>query len=312
MVLAISIIVFLLVGLLIVGFGYKAYARPARVLEQLSNTRASVQSFDSLGGTPIAPDNRFEIKTALQWLGEKVPLSPHDSSLTRRLLSAAGYRKESALPIFVGIRLGLATLGVIIAALAALTTDMQPIWKLASLAIAGFIGFWLPGMVLQEIFIPAYQEKIRFALPDALDMLVICVESGISLDQALRLVSEELMLTHPELCRELNLVSVEMRAGLRRQQALKNLAQRTLEPELGKLVAMLIQTDRFGTSIGDALRTHSEFMRVRRRQDAEERAGKLGVKLIFPIFFLIMPAIFLVTVGPALISLQRTPLFGGS
>lgn len=294
MVLAISIIVFLLVGLLIVGFGYKAYARPARVLEQLSNTRASVQSFDSLGGTPIAPDNRFEIKTALQWLGEKVPLSPHDSSLTRRLLSAAGYRKESALPIFVGIRLGLATLGVIIAALAALTTDMQPIWKLASLAIAGFIGFWLPGMVLQEIFIPAYQEKIRFALPDALDMLVICVESGISLDQALRLVS------------------VEMRAGLRRQQALKNLAQRTLEPELGKLVAMLIQTDRFGTSIGDALRTHSEFMRVRRRQDAEERAGKLGVKLIFPIFFLIMPAIFLVTVGPALISLQRTPLFGGS
>lgn len=116
------------------------------------------------------------------------------------------------------------------------------------------------------------------------------------------------MITHPELCRELNLVSVEMRAGQRRAAALKNLADRTMEKEVGKLVAMLIQTDRFGTSVGDSLRAHSDFMRIRRRQEAEERAGKLGVKLIIPVFLFIMPATMVVSAGPAFLTIAKVLL----
>jgi tight adherence protein C len=113
-----------------------------------------------------------------------------------------------------------------------------------------------------------------------------------------------LELTHPILCRELKLISVEMRAGERRAQALKNLAERTREPEIAKLVALLVQTDRFGTSVAEALRTHSEFMRVARRQEAQEKAGKLGVKLVIPIFFFILPTIVILTAAPAFIQIM--------
>ncbi len=123
------------------------------------------------------------------------------------------------------------------------------------------------------------QEKIKFSLPDALDLLVVCMEAGLGLDQAMVNVSRELEITHPEICQEFNLVSLEMRAGKRRTEALKNLASRAGEPELRKLVATLVQADRFGASIADSLRTHADFMRVRRRQEAEERAAKVGVKL---------------------------------
>ena len=150
-------------------------------------------------------------------------------------------------------------------------------------------------------------------LPDALDLMVVCVEAGLGLDQAVRSVSEELRITHPEISEELGLVTLEMRAGKRRVDALKNLADRTGETELRKLVAILIQADRFGTSIAESLRTHSDFMRVRRRQDAEERAGKVGVKLVFPIFFFLLPAMLVVAAGPGLLQVfkQLFPLMRG-
>ena len=309
----VTIGVFLLVALVVAGFGYRAYTRPARVLENLSSPSTSYGAFDAVGLQPEDTREKFKISTALQWLGEKAPMSPQDASLTRKLLAAAGYRKDGALKIFIGVRLASLVAGLAVAGLFISTTSFPPLVDLLLLVAGAGVGYWLPGLILEEILIPGYQHKLRRALPDALDMLVICVESGISLDQALRTVAHELMITHPELCRELNLVSVEMRAGLRRAQALKNLAERTMEPELGKLVAMLIQTDRFGTSVGDALRAHADFMRVRRRQEAEEKAGKLSVKLIFPIFFLILPAIFLVAVGPAIISISKNlmPALGG-
>jgi tight adherence protein C len=118
-------------------------------------------------------------------------------------------------------------------------------------------------------------------------------------------VSRELNMTHPELCNELSLVNLEMRAGSRRAEALRNLADRTAEPEIRKLVAILVQTDRFGTSISDSLRTHSDFMRIRRRQEAEERAGKVGVKLVFPIFFFLLPAMLVVAAGPGLLQVFK-------
>lgn len=311
MLLIITASVFLLVVLVISAFGYKYYTRPSRVLEQLSTSTSATDGFSALNiSASSGAEEKFQVKSALMWLGEKLPINPQEASLTRRLLAAAGYRQESALTIYSGARIGTAVLGTAIGAVSAALTNYVPLVDLLMVVGGAAIGWWLPSLVLQEFLISGYQQRLRLALPDALDMLVICVESGISLDQAMRIVSDELQITHPDLCREFKLVSVEMRAGLRRAQAMKNLADRTMEPELGKLVAMLIQTDRFGTSIGDALRTHSDFMRVKRRQIAEEKAGKLSVKLIFPVFFLIMPAIFLVTVGPAIISIANSSLFG--
>jgi tight adherence protein C len=153
--------------------------------------------------------------------------------------------------------------------------------------------------------VTARHERLRFGLPDALDLMVISVEAGLGLDQAIQYVGKELAITHKDISEELALVNLEMRAGKRRPDALHNLADRTGEPELRKLVAILVQTDKFGTSIADSLRTHSDFMRVRRRQEAEERAGKVGVKLVFPIFFLILPAMLIVAAGPGLLQIFK-------
>jgi tight adherence protein C len=135
--------------------------------------------------------------------------------------------------------------------------------------------------------------------------MVVSVEAGLGLDQAIQHVARELGVSHPELSEELSLVMLEMRAGKRRQEALRNFGDRTGEPDIRKLVAILVQNDRFGTSMGESLRTHSDFMRTRRKQDAEERAAKVGVKLVFPIFFFIMPSMLIVAVGPGVLQLFK-------
>jgi tight adherence protein C len=142
-------------------------------------------------------------------------------------------------------------------------------------------------------------------MPNALDLLVVCVESGLGLDQAILQVSKELEHAHPEITEEFGLVNLELKAGKRRVEALRNLADRTAVDELKKLVAVLIQADRFGTSIAQSLRGHADFMRVQARQIAEEKAAKLGVKLVFPIFFCILPSLFVVTVGPVAMRIIR-------
>jgi tight adherence protein C len=136
-------------------------------------------------------------------------------------------------------------------------------------------------------------------------MMVVAVEAGLGLDQAIQHVAREIQISHKELSEELSLVTLEMRAGKRRAEALRNLSERTGEPELQKLIAILIQTDRFGTSMGESLRSHSDFLRVRRRQEAEERANKVGVKLVFPIFFFILPSMLVVAAGPGLLQVFK-------
>jgi tight adherence protein C len=163
--------------------------------------------------------------------------------------------------------------------------------RVVAIAFGGFMGFLFP-YILDKRF--KRQDTIRLSLPDALDMMVVSVEAGLGLDQAIQHVGRELQMTHKDLSEELSLVNLEMRAGKRRSEALRNLAERTGEPELQKLVAVLVQTDRLGTSIGDSLRAHSDFLRIKRRQEAEERAGKVGVKLVFPIFFFILPSMLVV------------------
>jgi tight adherence protein C len=223
--------------------------------------------------------------------------------VTRRSLIAAGYRSENALQIYYGIRvlcaLALGVAGFFLRAY----VPMPSLAPVLPVAAAG-IGFFLPSPVLDHL-VSRRQERLRYALPDALDLLVVCVEAGLGLDQALLKVAEELAITHPEICEEFKMVTLEMQHGRRRAEALKNLGERTGEPNLRKLVAVLLQTDRFGTSMADSLRTHSEFMRTRRRQEAEERANKVGVKLVFPIFFCILPAMFLVVAGPGVLQIIK-------
>ena len=197
--------------------------------------------------------------------------------------------------------------GPSVALLSLVMMDMMSktmIMRIVILAAGAGGGYVLPGFMLERK-IKKRQETLRLSLPDALDLMVVSVEAGLGLDQAIQHVSRELQPTHPEISEEWGLVTLEMRAGKRRSDALRNLADRTGEPELRKLVAILVQNDRFGTSMAESLRAHSDFMRTRRRQDAEERAGKVGVKLIFPIFFFILPSMMVVTAGPALLQVFK-------
>jgi tight adherence protein C len=143
--------------------------------------------------------------------------------------------------------------------------------------------------------------------------MVVCVESGLGLDQAIMQVAKELENAHPEISEEFAVVNLELKAGKRRVEALRNLAERAGVPDLKKLVAVLIQADRFGTSIAQSLRGHADFMRVQARQIAEEKAAKLGVKLVFPIFFCILPSLFVITVGPVAMRIIREliPMMNG-
>ena len=277
---------------LISWVGYRFYARPGRYFQQLG-TVAIVRMPESGSGAI----------RILRTVGEKIPVSPDEVIMTRRLLMASGYREDGALAAFFGFR-ALALVGCVLVALACL--PFIPIYALRIVAVVfgGILGMFLPGIIL-DMMVSARQERLRLSLPDALDLMVICVEAGLGLDQAISNVSKELSATHADIADEFGLINAEMRAGKRRVDALRNLADRTGEPELRKLVAILIQTDRFGTSIADSLRTHSDYMRIRRRQEAEERAAKVGVKLVFPIFLCILPAMLCVVAGPGILQLFK-------
>jgi tight adherence protein C len=228
------------------------------------------------------------------------PNEAQEASLRARL-AAAGYRHPAAAQLFQGIRMAAAALvGAALGWAAAWKTGEAMAANLAALCGAGF-GFLLPGRVLEALK-QARIGRIHRALPAALDLMVLSVEAGQSLDVALAETSRELRLVHPELASEFGQVQLEMRAGRGRAEVLAELGRRTGSAELKKLAVVLIDSDRFGTSLAPALRTHAKYLRTRRRQMAQEAARKLGVKLIFPVFFLIMPAVFVVTLGPPVLA----------
>jgi tight adherence protein C len=303
MALLISIVAFAGLMLIIAYFGYRFYVRPGRVYEQLGGPATSSMPVVS-GNFGQTPGDAGLVVTIVEQLGRAVPIDPEDASMVRRDLMAAGYRQEGAVTIYSGIRV-LSTIVLILLALAfrGLITSNTVLGIVIPVA-AGFAGWFGPSFFLDHL-VSARMERIRFGLPDALDLTVVCVEAGLGLDQALQHVSKELHEAHPDICDELEIVNLEIRAGKRRAEALRNLADRNDEPEIRKLVAVMIQTDRFGTSIADSLRTHGDFMRTRRRQEAEERAAKIGVKLVFPIFFLILPAMLVVVAGPGLLQVFK-------
>jgi tight adherence protein C len=233
--------------------------------------------------------------TVFKRIGEKAPRSPKEMGTLRLRLVQAGYRRDEAMTIFFGIRISLA---LALFALFATSIVMRPNITLA-LGGVGF-GYIFPGMVLARLA-KRRAHRIRLSLADALDLLVVSVEAGLGLDQALTRVGQELAFAYPDLSAELRLVNLELRAGKPRAEALRNLADRTGVDDLSALVTMLIQTDKFGTSVAQSLRVYSETLRTKRRQRAEEAAAKTGVKMVFPLVLCIFPAIWVVTIGPAAI-----------
>jgi tight adherence protein C len=246
---------------------------------------------------------RADRLTALiQALGEQAEAGRKDVSAIRLRLVQAGYPNANAVSLYLGTRLGLPLALATAAFILTPAFDPRLAVVLAMSSWAGVLGYIVPAFYT-GMRIKSRQKQMQKALPDALDLLVVCVEAGLGLNQALMRVSEEIERVSTVLSEQIGLINLEIRAGTPRDEALRNLADRTGLEDIRSLVAMLIQTDRFGTSIAQALRVQSETLRTKRRQRAEEAAAKTTIKLVFPLVLFIFPAMFVVILGPALIQI---------
>ena len=272
-------------SLIVTAITYAITARSVGLSERLR---------DVVGGQaqalPEGDASSEQVVSFLKRVGERVPQNPKELGKLRLRLVQAGYRNSEALPVFLGIRAGCA---LVVFALFMMPVVARPNLMLA-LSAAGF-GYVIPGMVLARMA-KRRQHRIRLSLADALDLLVVSVEAGLGLDQAMSRVGQELQFAYPDLSSELRLVNLELLAGKARSEALRNLADRTGVDDLSALVAMLVQTDKFGTSVANSLRVFSDVLRTKRRQRAEEAAAKTGVKMVFPLVVCIFPAIWIVTI----------------
>jgi len=254
-----------------------------------------------------ASSGRARLFKFLGAVGEAAkPDNVEELSHRRRALLKAGYRRPDAPVIFFGVRLCFAILLPL--AFAALRTSVMPMLPYTQtmllFVLQAVAGFYAPNLWVRLIT-QRRQRQILQGFPDALDLMTVCVEAGLGLDAALNQVAEEIRLNNKVLSDELKLVNLELRAGQSRQNALRNLSLRTGLEDINNFATLLIQTDNFGTSIGQALRVHSDTMRTRRHHRAEEVAAKLPVKLLFPLIFFIFPSMFVVIMGPAVIQIGR-------
>jgi tight adherence protein C len=296
--LALSIFVFLTIVVIVFAFGAATVA-PSSVLgsrlREIGWQRPKA---------PAKPAMRERMQQALDPLSRALPLSSAGVSQTRLWLIQAGYRSPQHVTIYRGLRVLFAAIGFVSVFL--FTGFNSP---LLLVGLTGF-GFFIPRFLLKRK-LKERQRRIRLGLPDGLDLTVICVEAGLSLDQAMMRVGQDLSTAHPELSAEFHLFDLETRAGKPRVEALRNLAERTGVDDIRSLVGTLIQTDRFGTSVAQALRVHSDSLRTERRQRAEEQAAKTTVKMIIPLVLFVMPSLIFVTVGPAVIQLLHIFLPAG-
>jgi len=298
-----QVIIFgLLVGGMITFLGIFLQQRYASVRRRL---QANPRTNTDLMRPQMADKPVFISAKLADTLEKKLDLTKGGAT-TKKLqarLTQAGIYSERAIPLFLGVKLGgLLILPILVLILLWGGASQRTLMVLTlSLCILAYI---LPNLLLDRV-ISSRQKKIREALPDALDLLVVCVEAGQGLDAAIKRVAEDLRESSPIISQELLLVNLEIMAGLNRQQALKNLGERTGVDELVSLCNILIQSDRFGTSIAQALKTQSDYIRTDRRQKLEALAAKTPVKLLFPMLLFIFPAIMVVILGPAIITLTE-------
>ena len=293
MTLLLPLLAFLFVSLL----AYAAYIALAPSLA--GHVERRLAEIGGAASVSVEAPSWERLSATFKRMGRVAPQSPSEMGKLQRRLVAAGFRNSEALVVFLGVRVATAAA---MFALLATPLIMRPNIALA-FGAAG-LGYLLPNIVLARLE-KRRQHRIRLSLPDALDLLVVSVEAGLGLDQAIQRVGEELVYAHPELCEELRLINFELRAGKARGEALHNLGDRTGVDDVISLVAMLVQTDKFGTSVAQSLRVHSDTLRTKRRQRAEEAAAKTGVKMVFPLVLCIFPAIWVVTLGPAAIKIVQ-------
>ena len=290
-----SSFLFVVIVLLLTVVGFKFWVQPKTALERvIGDVELAQQS---------VPEPSLAFREILTKVGNIVPANPTDVGILQKRLLSAGIRSQHALKVLYGLKGVLAVFFTMSSAGLVFGFQLQSEMSVFQIGAAAFLGWGGPNVVLNRMVIRR-QKAIKKGLPNTLDMLVICVESGLGLDQALMQVSKELHTAHPEIGDELAVMNLEMRAGKRRAESLHNFGERTDVDEVKKLVSVLIQADRFGTSISQTLRNFSDFMRVQIRQEIEEKAAKIGVKLVFPIFF-ILPSLFVVTVGPIMVTVIR-------
>lgn len=257
-------------------------------------------------GGPFSEKHKQKLERALTDLGKLLPSSDKKVSKKVRMMLRAGFRSPEAVKIQQGLEVVLPITFIVLMYMSG-AYSFNPLFMFAFSGLAGFLlpDMWLSWRVNHR------QRRLVIALPDALDLLVVCVEAGMGLDQAIFRVAQELRISYPELSDELQLVNLEMRVGRSRIDSLRELAVRTGVEDVKSFVTMLIQTDRFGTDLAQSLRIHSDTLRTKRRQRAEEAAAKTTVKMIPALVFLIFPAMFAVLLGPAVISIIRQFNIGG-
>jgi tight adherence protein C len=238
------------------------------------------------------------LEEVMRPIGEMIVRSPEEMSRQEKKLGQAGFRRKDAVALFYAAQVATAVL----LALVFLGSGYLSSYTLLTLLLCFLGGAGIPDLWLKSRT-AARMRNIQDGLPDTMDLTLVSMEAGLGLDQALLRVGEEIRLSYPELSEELHLRNLEVNMGRSRPQALRNLAERTGVEDLKSLVAILIQTDRFGTSVGDALRVFSDTMRTKRRQRAEEQAAKLSVKMIVPMVLFIFPSMFIVLLGPAVIQI---------
>ena len=247
------------------------------------------------------------LERATQPLAETVRGNEKAMGQLREKLVNAGFRRESTPVVFKGIQLILTGVGLFIGGVFGMLADGLSQGLILKAAAGIVIGFILPKLILDQL-VKRRKEKIFLGMPAALDLMVVCVEAGLGMDQALRKVADEMLKSHMEIGEEFSIANQQLQFGKSRSEVLQALGFRSGVDDLKQLTAILIQADRFGSSIAAALRVQSDSMRVKRRQIAEEKAAKTAVKMIFPLVLFIFPGIFVVLVGPAGISMYRNLL----
>ena len=281
--------VFVLIGSIGVLMFYREAAldRISQVISPRHKQKTLAETFQNTGSSIGNVVKKFE---------NLMPKSEKEISVIKTRMQRAGFRNENAIKVFYGCKVLLPLTLAVIAAVSGIAS-LSPFFVYLVALGGGFLApdFWLGKRIEKR------QKKLTRGLPDVLDLLVICMEAGLSLDQATARSAEELRSSQPEICDELTVVVLEQRAGRARSEAWKNMSDRTGVECLRNLVSMLVQTEQFGTSIAKMLRVHSDTLRVQRVQMVEEMAGKTSVKIVFPLVLFIFPALFLVTLGPAAI-----------
>lgn len=260
-----------------------------------------------LAGAALArrqPDGGSFTLGAVRSLGALVP-SANTGRSVRRLLNAAGYRQPEASSVFSGIASLLAACVSVTAGVAALWMQDDPTYALVGAVAGAGFGFLIPNRILESL-VKRRQKRLRQALPAALDLLVLTLESGQGLDLAMLETGREIRASFPDLADEFNTMHLSLRAGRSRAEVFRDFTDRNPEAEVRRFAGLFLDCDRYGSSVGPALRNHARYLRIRRRQQAQESARKVSVKLVFPVFFLIFPCVLLVTLAPAAIRLMNS------